>query len=101
MSIGERASKGSSAEQVNEWAVQTNKQTEKQVAQYLRPDSCFFWTTVHWDSSAFVDCVTLWPVDHLPGTYDLWPKTYDHLPGSNDAEKDNQEEIHFFLWQPE
>ena len=31
----ERASKASSAEQANKWAVQANKQTDKRVAQYI------------------------------------------------------------------
>ena len=38
-------SKASRVEQANEWAVRTNERTNKQVAQYLRLDSWFFWTT--------------------------------------------------------
>ena len=46
MRSAERASKASSGEQVNDWAVGANEQTDEQVAQYLRPDSWLFWTTV-------------------------------------------------------
>ena len=41
----QRASKASSAKQVNEWAVQGNKRTDKQAAQYLCPNSWLIWTT--------------------------------------------------------
>ena len=34
MSAAERASKASSAEQANEWAVRANEQADKQMAQY-------------------------------------------------------------------
>ena len=40
VSAAEGASKASSPEQANEWAVRANKRTDERVAQYLRPD---FW----------------------------------------------------------
>ena len=43
MSAADCASKASSAEQANEWAVQANEQTDEQMGQYLRLDLWFFW----------------------------------------------------------
>ena len=43
-SAAERASKASSAEQANKWAVRANEQADERVAQYLQLDSWLFWT---------------------------------------------------------
>ena len=46
MSAAEHTSVVSSAEQANKWAVRANKQTVKQVTQYLRLDTWLFQTIV-------------------------------------------------------
>ena len=51
MSTAERLNKASSVEQVNEWVVWVNEQTDEQVARYLRLDSWLFWTTVGWSQT--------------------------------------------------
>ena len=47
VSAAERASEASSAEQVNDWAVQANERTDERVAQYYNLYSWLFWPTVH------------------------------------------------------
>ena len=46
MSVAEGASEANSPEQANEWAVPANEQTDERLAQYLRPYSSLFQTTV-------------------------------------------------------
>ena len=47
------ASEASSPEQVNEWVVRANEQTDERVAQYLHLYSCLFQTTVHSPNSTW------------------------------------------------
>ena len=47
-----KASKASSPEKANEWAVRANERTDELVTQYLRLDSCLFQTTVRLYSAA-------------------------------------------------
>ena len=61
----ERASK---AEQANEWAVRANKQTDEQVAQYLRPDSWLFWTNVLSPTVLPLATTTIKPIFRFPMT---------------------------------
>ena len=46
MSTAERASQARRLEPANEWAVPANEQTDERLAQYLRPYSSLFQTTV-------------------------------------------------------
>ena len=57
VSAAEGAREASSPEQVNEWAVWGNEQTDARVAQYLGLYSCLFQTTVRWPVfSCFLLC---------------------------------------------